>query len=160
MVIAGLQRTHGSIGDLRDLFVRHIVEVFHVENKALLVGELQEGLLKLELDLITRDMRGAIEPGGELVGYITDGQKETPLLSLQKAQAFVRRDTVDPCVQLGIFAEAGDVLMDLDEDFLRDVIGIVVVDDHLADMPVNTLLIRAHEQVKPVVQGLRISDLF
>jgi hypothetical protein len=50
--------------------------------------------------------------------------------------------------------------MDFYENFLCQIIGIIVVNNHLSHMPVHSLLIGANEQVEPIVTGLRISDLF
>jgi hypothetical protein len=49
--------------------------------------------------------------------------------------------------------------VDLDKDLLCDVVCIIVVDHHFANMPIHFLLVRAYKQIESVVPGFRISDL-
>jgi hypothetical protein len=45
------------------------------------------------------------------------------------------------------------MLPHLHEDILREVVGIIVVDYHLAHVPVHLLLVLAHELVKRQVSA-------
>ena len=49
--------------------------------------------------------------------------------------------------------------MDFDEDLLRNIIGIVMVDHHFPHDAVPRVLILAHEQVEPITLGLRVLQL-
>jgi hypothetical protein len=51
-------------------------------------------------------------------------------------------------------------LMYFNEYLLRKVIRIIMVDHHFANVPIDTLLISAYQQVKPIVCRIGITDLF
>ena len=89
---------------------------------------------------------------------VPNGKKEPPFFLLEESKAFVGSDAVDPRVELGVFPEIVDVLVNLHERILGEVVGVIVVDHHLTDMPVHALLILAHEQVKPIAAGFRVAD--
>jgi hypothetical protein len=48
--------------------------------------------------------------------------------------------------------------VDFDEDFLGEVIGIIVVDYHLAYVPIHPLLIGAYQHIKAVIPRIGITD--
>ena len=48
--------------------------------------------------------------------------------------------------------------MYLNKNLLGKVIGIVMVNNHFANMPINPLLIFANEQIETVIPGLWISN--
>lgn len=50
--------------------------------------------------------------------------------------------------------------MDFYEDLLREVVGIIVIDDHFPDMPIDLLLILAHQYVESEIFRFRIAQLF
>lgn len=85
-------------------------------------------------------------------------QEEPSSLLVEKIEAFVRGDPVDPGEQLRIFSEPIDCLIDLDKNLLREVVRIVVIDHHLPHMPVNALLVCTHKQVNAVIPRIRVSD--
>jgi hypothetical protein len=49
--------------------------------------------------------------------------------------------------------------VDFNENFLRQIICIVMVDHHFPHMPVHPLLIGANEHVEAVIPGIRIFNL-
>src|SRR5690606_39387245 len=91
------------------------------------------------------------------VGY---RQKEATPFALEKVKTLVRGNAINPCKQPGIFTKAVDVTMDFNKNFLRNIVGVDVVDHHYPDMPIHPLLICAYQQIKAVTPGLRITDLF
>ncbi|HMG90686.1 MAG TPA: hypothetical protein VK589_11525, partial [Chryseolinea sp.] len=101
---------------------------------------------------------GAIQFSRKLTFDIADWQKEAALFALQEGKALIGRDPINPGIQLGIFAKGIDGFMDLYENVLGQVIGIVMVNDHLANMPIHPLLIFANEQIETVIPGLWISN--
>ena len=48
--------------------------------------------------------------------------------------------------------------MDFNEDFLCDVISVIMIDHHFARKPIDLLLVGTHQHVEPVVPRLRVSD--
>ena len=48
--------------------------------------------------------------------------------------------------------------MDLYKDLLGKIIGIIVVNNHFTNMPVNPLLIFTNEQIETIIPGLWISN--
>ncbi len=47
--------------------------------------------------------------------------------------------------------------MYLDKDLLRNVVGIVVINNHFAYVAVYTLLVFPYKQVKAIVPGIRVT---
>ena len=47
--------------------------------------------------------------------------------------------------------------MNLDENFLCQVICIIMIDDHFSHMPVYALLILPNEQIEPIISGIGIA---
>jgi hypothetical protein len=159
VVIARLECPHTGLCNLGNRFIRLIFKVFHIEDQALFVGQCEQCLLQAALDVVARQPRLLVELATLLLGHVADGQKEPALFASQKIQAFVGGDAVHPGVQPGIFPKAVDVLVDLNKNLLGQVVGIVVIDNHLPDMAVDALLVRPHQQVKPVVPGFGVPDL-
>ena len=60
---------------------------------------------------------------------------------------------------MSVLAEFINGFVDFNEGFLSDIIGIIVIDHHFANMPINALLILPDEQIEPIVSGFGISDL-
>lgn len=115
-------------------------------------------LLQFELDFITGNMIAAVKFGGEFACNIADRKKEPSFLSLKKAQAFIRRNAVNPGIKLGVFTKTVNVFMNLNEYFLGQVIGIVMVYYHLANMRIHSLLIRAYQQIESIIPGIGVPD--
>lgn len=148
VVVAGLERAHAGAGYLGHLLIGHLVVVAQVEHQALLVGQAQDGALQLQLNRVARDGGVGFELGRQLGPHVVDWQKKPAPLALQKAQTLVGRDAVNPGKELGILPEVFQVLPHFHEHILRQVVGIVVVDYHLAHVPVHLLLVLAHELIK------------
>jgi hypothetical protein len=70
---------------------------------------------------------------------------------LKKTQTLIGGDAVDPGIELRILPEIFNVLMDFDKDLLRNIVGIIMVNNHFTDMPINPLLVYTHQQVKAIV---------
>jgi hypothetical protein len=49
------------------------------------------------------------------------------------------------------------VPMDLDKYFLGQIVRVIVVNHHLADVPVDSFLILANKEIEPIVSGFGIS---
>ena len=58
-----------------------------------------------------------------------------------------------------ILAETIDMPVNLNKNLLREIICIIVIDYHFANVPVHPLLILANKQIEPVISGFRIPDL-
>src|SRR6188768_3530066 len=130
MVVARFQSTDRCVGYLRDLLVRHIIKVSHIKNQPLFIRQFQQCFLKFDLNLIARHVIGVVQFTSKFAGDVSDGKEESSLLSLKKTETLISRDPVDPRVELSIFAETFDMLVDFYEDFLGKVIGVIMVNYH------------------------------
>ena len=79
---------------------------------------------------------------------------------LQEVQTFIGGDAVDPCEELSILPELFYVLKDLDKYLLCNVIGVIVIDDHFTDMPIDLLLVLSHKEAKTEILRIRMAQLF
>ena len=77
---------------------------------------------------------------------------------LEEVQGFVESDSVEPRGDLRLATEAFDSLPGLDEDVLHEVIGVVVVVDHTAYLPVDLLRVEAHDRGEGASPALRVSQ--
>lgn len=157
MVVAGFECPYAGACNLGDLFVGHVVAVLHVEDEALFVGQAQESLLEFALYFIAGYVWRGVDLLRELAFDVYDGQEEPTLFALQKGEAFVSGNAIDPREQLGVFAKVLDVAVDFDKDFLGKVVCIVVIDYHFTNVAVDALLVLSDQQVKAIVPGFRIT---
>ena len=65
MVIGCLQRSYTGTQNLRHLFVFHFLEIFQVEDDALLLGQLQDGLLEELLRFVAVEVRVTLQFVGQ-----------------------------------------------------------------------------------------------
>lgn len=95
---------------------------------------------------------------GQFSGDVVNRQEKPPFFSLQKIQALVRGNAVNPGKELCVFAEAVDVAIDFDEHFLGEVVCIIMVNYHFPDVVVHPFLVGTHQKVETVVPRYRVSD--
>ena len=77
---------------------------------------------------------------------------------LEEVQGLIEGDSVEPRGDLRLATEAFDSLPGLDEDVLHEVIGVVVVVDHTAYLPVDLLRVEAHDRGEGASPALRVSQ--
>jgi len=70
------------------------------------------------------------------------------------------RDPEQPSVELRIAPKFIKRVPRLNKYLLRDVVGVVVVNDDFAHHPVHALLVRAHDLVEGVPTGVGIAIKF
>ena len=92
----------------------------------------------------------AVEPriGREPVGRIEAGILSAGLLAGEESQGLVGGDAVEPGVELRVAAKVFERAPYLQEGILESVVGIVVVEDHPTDMPVQAFLVRLHKKAE------------
>mgnify|MGYP000709580083 CR=1 FL=1 len=76
--------------------VFHFLEIFQVEDDALFLGQLQDGLLKKPLRFVAVKVRVAFQLVYQSGIGIVDGQLVFGALLVQEVQAFVEGDAVEP----------------------------------------------------------------
>lgn len=77
---------------------------------------------------------------------------------LEEVQSLIKGDSVEPRGDLRLATEAFDSLLGLDEDVLHEVIGVIVVVDHTAYLPVDLLRVEAHDRGEGASPALRVSQ--
>ncbi|HXR81157.1 MAG TPA: hypothetical protein VN763_09580, partial [Saprospiraceae bacterium] len=101
--------------------------------------------LQFKLDFVTRKARRALQLIRKFTLNIAYWQEKPSVFPLQKTETFIRRNAVYPGKQLGIFPKSIDMAVDFDENFLGQVVSVIMVDYHFPGMPINALLIFANE---------------
>jgi hypothetical protein len=48
--------------------------------------------------------------------------------------------------------------MHFNENFLGQIICVIVIDYHFPDMPIHSLLVRANKQIKTITPAIRVAD--
>ena len=76
---------------------------------------------------------------------------------LEEVKSFVEGDAVEPRGDLRLATEAVNSFPRLDEDVLHEVIGIIVVVDHSAYLPVDLLRIEAYDRREGTAPTLGVS---
>ena len=137
MVVGGFQCTDGSAGDVGNLLVSHLLEVFQVEDNPLLFRERCQCLLEQDLCPVAGEVRVAFQPLGDVGLRVVDGNSGPPFFFLQEGEAFVEGDAVEPRGHPGLGAEIVDVEPRLDEGVLQEVVGVVMRQHHPSDLPVQ-----------------------
>ena len=84
------------------------------------------------------------------------GYPELPLLFIQEVETFIGRNPINPVEQFRFLPELIQILPDLDKHFLRQIIGIFMVNDHLPYVPIDTFLVGPCQQVEAVLTRFRL----
>ena len=92
----------------------------------------------------------AVEPrvGREPVGRVEAGILPAGLLAGEEGQGLVGGDAVEPGIELRVAPKVFERAPYFQEGILETVVGIVVVEHHPADMPVQAFLVRLHKKAE------------
>src|SRR3984885_2972517 len=134
---AAFYRSFGNAKNLRYLFVIHILQIAKNNSFAKFRGELFECVLDFDLELKAGDvmfLRGpgvgeAIAHGGAVL-FAVEGGVEGIAGAVQASAAKVIHQEItgkgrDPCLEAPLLGvEAGQILVELEEDLLGEVLGI------------------------------------
>jgi len=145
----GHARLSGRLGDREDpshFLERELLDSAQDDDGALLLGQTLESRAKqLAFFSLSRDSDGPLGGFGETVA--TETARRGALAPLETAERDVRRDPVDPGRELGVAAERAEVSEDVEEDFLRGVLGVVGADE-CRDDAVNPVGVKADDLVE------------
>ena len=152
-MVVGLQRIYIFVGDFGNFFVTQLVVVAHIESYALLSGEREQRLLEQQFNLfaVGRSLGGEflIESRRHRV-YRTEPSRA----AVEPSDALVGSDAVDPRYKRACLVEFVDVAIDVDCGFLHHVLGIVMIHDYTADVPIEGVSIFLEQKSKPLVAGV------
>lgn len=155
-MIAGFQGPFAGAKNLADLRIFHFIEVTHRENRALHFRQTGDSRLKLGLCLVAVK----VFVGQEAVG---NGRRRVAcraelLLTAQKVKCLVVGNAVQPRQQAGPVFEFVQVVPCLQERVLQDVIGILVLQHDMANLPIQRLAVLSDQQREALSAGLRVTE--
>ena len=75
VVVRGLESSDRCVGDFRDVFIFHFIEIAEAEYDALLFRQLLDGLVKFSLELIAVEINIIVDFPFEHGGYIVKGNE-------------------------------------------------------------------------------------
>ena len=150
-MIGCLDGTYSPFESLGYVFEFHLVEVSHGEYHFLFRWQFLHSGIESTGNLVT----GEIGVGSEFFseGTLLAGKREHRLqaLALKKIDGLVDGYSIEPGVELAVLSEIRQVFPCLDEGVLQQIVSVIMVEYHSADLPVEVAGIPAHQEVEGVV---------
>lgn len=115
--------------------------------------------MQSKLHLVTAHVGSSGKFVRQLALYIGNWEEEFSFLSREEVQALVGGDPVNPGIEPGVAPKRVQVVVHLNKDLLGEIIGIIVINHHLANQPIDSLLVLTHQEVEPVALRLRVLNL-
>ncbi len=126
VVVRGLEGSDRGVGDFRDLFIFHFVEIPEAEYDALLFRQSLDGLVEFSLEFVAIEVYILVDLSFEHCRCIVEGDEGFELMFAKVVQDFVGRDPVEPGVEPRVASECGQGRPYLDEYVLQQVVRILV----------------------------------
>lgn len=79
---------------------------------------------------------------------VVEAQMDFILSALEKVDRFVDRDAVNPGEEARVALEVAQGFVRLDESFLRQVIGVLVIGRHVINRRIDALLVALNECIE------------
>ena len=99
VVVRSLEGSDRGVGDFRDFFIFHFVEIPEAEYDALLFGKSLYCLVKLSLEFVSIEIYILVDLPFEHSRCCVEGYEGLELLFAEVVQDFVGRDPVEPGVE-------------------------------------------------------------
>ena len=155
-MIIGLQSSDGHIQYLRNLLVRQIIIIAHIENQFLLLWQSLYRLLQQNLDFFPI-FSGCISYEILHVIFCIFICFLHPVHFVELLQSLVGCNPVEPSVQFAITLELMNVLIRFDKSILQNILSLVVIYNQTSDMPIKATLIDIHHRAQTFLYSLRCS---
>lgn len=156
MVVGSLEGTYTRAQNIGNLFILHLVEITHIEHYALFLWKSGYGLLQSLLKLIAIEIMVGLKLFEKKVIVCPVKLINSLSLARQKIQALVDGNLKQPCRQLRVAPEIGDVAPCFDKRILKYVVGIVVRHYKLTYLPIHRLAITLHKRLEGLLGNYRI----
>lgn len=123
-MVGCFERSDAGLQDLAHFFVFHVLEIFHVKDDALLLGEGLQCALQHEVGFVAIEIGVAFQTVDGVGFGVVDGDGVAAFLD--KGEALVEGDAVEPGAEFGVAAEAVEAVPHLDECVLEYVVAVVM----------------------------------